>query len=198
MEVTDIDEIDWTKLIEEKTEVGGFRKTTSDRFYASQLIFCRQKKRFSDDGLEPVEVKDNSWRGRQIGTLIHSGMENILLKEGYKIEQKKTKKIGDYTISGRVDAINDEHIVEIKYKSWYKGVSTWEAVQLGVYLNLFDRPFGYLVYISQGTITSHKHTHPIPDETILGYIRSTASPVFDWECKYCGYKGICSIARRIL
>ena len=121
-------------------------------------------------------------------------MEDLLLKRGYKVEQKARKWIGDYIISGRADAINDDHVVEIKYKGWYKQVSTWEATQLGVYMNLFDRKVGYLVYISPNAITWHKHTLPLDDEVILGHIRNYASPRFDWECRNCGYNSICPLS----
>jgi len=197
MEVTDIGEIDWKKLIEEETGVGGFRKSQSNVFYASQILFCRRKKRYSDDGIPPVERFDDSWRARQIGILVHKGMEDVLLRRGYKVEQKARKQIGEYIVSGRADAINDKHVVEIKYKgsNRYTKVSTWDATQLGVYMNLFDRKVGYLVYISENEITWHRHTLPLEDEVILGYIKNYGSPRFVWECKNCGYVDRCPLWR---
>ena len=88
------------------------------------------------------------------GTVKHKILEEFLIKDGWQIEVKKEFPYEDIVFVGKVDAINDKEILEIKTSDKIIPVGKdWQKLQLKVYLTMFERESGYLV---QPVYTSEK------------------------------------------
>lgn len=80
------------------------------------------------------------------GTVKHKILEEFLIKDGWQIEIKKEFPYEDIVFVGKVDAINDKEILEIKTSDKIIPVGKdWQKLQLKVYLTMFERESGCLV-----------------------------------------------------
>ena len=80
------------------------------------------------------------------GTVKHKILEEFLIKDGWQIEIKKEYPYEDIVFVGKVDAINDKEILEIKTSDKIIPVAKdWQKLQLKVYLTMFERESGHLV-----------------------------------------------------
>jgi len=80
------------------------------------------------------------------GTVKHKILEEFLIENGWQIEIKKEFPYEDIVFVGKVDAINDKEILEIKTSDKIIPVGKdWQKLQLKVYLTMFERESGCLV-----------------------------------------------------
>ena len=80
------------------------------------------------------------------GTVKHKILEEFLIKDGWQIEIKKEFPYEDIVFVGKVDAINNKEILEIKTSDKIIPVGKdWQKLQLKVYLTMFERESGCLV-----------------------------------------------------
>ncbi len=161
-------------------------------FWAGDLLMCRRKRRFRIDKVDVPFKVDASTYGRIIGTLIHKGLEEYLKEDGWKTEIKKRKTFGDYVVSAKADAVKGDEIIEIKYQRYFKGMVANHLLQLGIYLNLFEKKKGTLFYIAANDVTDFTTYGKVTNDNIMWLIENGLSPFADWECRFCEYRNFCS------
>ncbi|ABN70290.1 CRISPR-associated exonuclease, Cas4 family [Staphylothermus marinus F1] len=135
-----------------------------------------------------------------LGDLVHSGLESILEKRGFKteypVERKYKIKGKEYVLKGRVDAYNEEKgvVVEIKTSRSTQNLPREHHVyQLQVYLNILNANSGILIYITPDRLLEfYIRKEKIDVESLIKMIiEDRVHPKWDWECKYCYFHKIC-------
>ena len=161
-------------------------------FWAGDLLMCRRKRKFRLDKTEVPFKVDPSTYGRILGTLVHKGLEEFLKEDGWTAEIKKRKTFGDYIVSAKADGVKGDEIIEIKYQRYFKGALPNHLLQLGIYLNVFEKKRGVLFYVSPNDIADFYTASKVTDDNIMWLIKNGLSPFADFECKYCDYRKFCS------
>jgi len=88
------------------------------------------------------------------GIKVHEKIETLLKEMGYETEVKKEMKWKDFVIVGKVDAINEKEIIEIKTSEGILGTAKkWHEHQVKMYLTMFEKERGI---IAQPMKTSKK------------------------------------------
>ena len=122
----------------------------NDVIHVSEAIQCLRKswysRKFGDRELKFLDDRKKVILG--LGLSTHLVLENVLREMGYEVEKEVSKKIGDITLTGTVDAINSEHVLELKTINRIPDNPLQHHVlQLNTYLGLTDLKKGYIVYI---------------------------------------------------
>lgn len=121
------------------------------------------------------------------GTLVHEAYSLRLKENGYEVNKLVYKVFGDVLLIGRVDAINDEEVVEIKTG---KNPNLLWMLQLGIYMNLARRDTGRLVMIFDD-VREYRLDEPLSDDAIVALIKDERRPKWRWECQKCRRKSSC-------
>jgi len=136
---------------------------------------------------EIIRCPDFEFGRFRMGELVHEAYCSRLKKNGYEVEKDVYKIYSDYILLGRVDAINDEEVVEIKTG---KKPQLVYLIQLGIYMNMCDRDRGRLVMIASN-INEFSLEEPLSDQAILALIKDERRPKWGWECKKCRKRSSC-------
>ena len=87
------------------------------------------------------------------GEYLHNLLQQVLKRLGYVTEFGVAKNLGDFKLTGRVDAVWQDdfpHIIEIKTVSQLpKEPYATHIKQLRVYMSILEVPCGYLVYLDR-------------------------------------------------
>lgn len=136
---------------------------------------------------EIIRCPDFEFGRFRMGELVHEAYCSRLKKNGYEVEKDVYKVYGDYLLLGRVDAINEEEVVEIKTG---KNPQVIWLMQLGIYMNMCERERGRLVMIASN-IKEFPLYEPLSDQAILALIKNERRPKWGWECKKCRKRSSC-------
>jgi len=167
-----------------------YREREENVIWVSELVQCKQKAEFTKefyilDVIEPRFV---------LGDFVHVGMQKFL-EEIFlaRIEEEFRKELEKYVISGRVDAIVNDTVIEIKYCSDLYENQPYEhhIQQLKLYLWLTEKEKGKLIYISPKRIVEFDVEGKPSDDEVLMLIDTWKSPRYEWECSYCPFSSIC-------
>jgi len=181
--------IDW---LYEKTGVMKSYGREDREYNVTDLFICRKKKMFRDAGYKQVITVDNALRGRVIGQLVHKGMSVLLEEDGWDTGMRLEKKVGDYLIIGKPDAVKDGVVLEIKFQRYFKEVGDVHILQTGVYLNMLGLKRGIILYVAPNAFEEVYIDREVSDDDILWFIEHPVSPFSKWECEYCGYRVYCN------
>jgi hypothetical protein len=139
-------------------------------YHISSLGYCPRSIFF--DKVAPTEESEDTKSVFLIGNIFHEWIQNNLL-EGYKFEVEIEKKIESVVLRGRIDAINDEEIVELKTTnslSYQRRPKEEHIVQINTYMGLTGIYKGKLVYIQKNDFDNKtfelKFNKSLFDETI--------------------------------
>lgn len=163
--------------------------------YVTDLVSCSHKRRMR---LEYPELTLKFEPQLVLGDLLHEGLERILEEQGYR---REVEVVAEYevlgtrvTLKGRVDAVGDDAVVEIKTgRSGQSLPHDHHILQLQVYLNLLGMDRGILVYITPDRMAEYEvDRDPIDikmlvEETLL----DVKHPRWHWECRYCVFSKMC-------
>lgn len=175
-------------------------------FHASE---CGKCPRFIYlDKTDSAKPKPLTQRSFLVGRMFHDFIEKNILKD-YKLEQQIQGKIGDITIVGRVDALNDKEIIELKTTSgmgYITKPSKEYIIQLNIYMHFTGIHEGRIVYINKNNMNTLeflvKYNKELFEHTInkLRFIhqklKEKVNPmVIDPEitpyCYNCRYRSLC-------
>ena len=173
-------------------------------FYVTDLVRCPLKMVY--ELKYPELVLQQIYNPSTIlGDVVHKGIEQILIEakdlkllDGrVEIEVEGSKKVDDYVVKGRIDAIiyrdNGQRIgVEIKYARSDLGLPLQHHVmQVKIYNWLFDLNETILIYLTPDRITEYRVNERVDEYEILGLITSRQAPRWSWECSYCVFSVLC-------
>jgi len=177
--------------------------------YVTDLVSCSHKRELRKTFLElyfrfePAMI---------LGELLHRGLEEMLEEEGFKREQEfqlpivldispTSTKEQEFIIKGRVDAIKDKTIVEIKTARGIRGIPhPHHLLQLQIYLNLLGGETGILIYVTPSKILEFEvpreevDVKSLAEETVL----DMRHPRWSWECNLCPFSKICPYSLEIM
>jgi len=161
--------------------------------WVSELVACKEKFLFTR-----IYPEVFTFEPRMIlEQIVHKGVQEFLRDNfDYNVEVEATKVVDKYLINGRIDALNDEEVVEIKYVQDIFQNEPYEhhVMQTGLYMWLTDRERGTIVYISPKRMIEFEVQGKLSDDDVLMLIDTWASPRFPWECSYCYFNCICNKA----
>ncbi len=173
-------------------------------FYVTDLVRCPLKMEY--ELKYPELVLQQIYNPSTIlGDAVHKGIEQILVEAkdlklldgSVEIEVEGSKKVDDYVVKGRIDAIiyrdNEQRIgVEIKYARSDLGLPLQHHVmQVKIYNWLFDLNETILIYLTPDRITEYRVNERVDEYEILGLITSRQAPRWGWECSYCVFSVLC-------
>jgi len=179
-------------LIETKEH---YEKREDYEIWISEIVACKYKsflnKIYYEHGfIEPRLI---------LATLIHKGFQEWLRQQyGAETEVDFQKELNNYRIKGRVDAIANGAVIEIKYASDIRGNEPYEhhILQLRLYLWLTEYEEGRLIYITPNRLIEFKITEKMTDDEVLMMLDTWQSPEWSWECDYCRFYSICNLGKR--
>ncbi|WP_016730836.1 CRISPR-associated protein Cas4 [Saccharolobus islandicus] len=175
-------------------------KKDSNTIYVTDLLYCPLKPRLREQFKELTYAETYNPSTLQ-GSLIHESVERILAEElNAEVEVPVTKELtidGEvYKLVGRIDAIKDNVIIEIKTSKTDVGIPREEHVlQLMIYITMLKAQYGILLYITPDRVTEFHVDYGMSDDKLIefvqDYIYTRRIPRHDWECKYCVYAKVC-------
>jgi len=134
-----------------------------------------------------------------LGKLAHMGfyeyLKSIYGPDNVRTEVEVEKKVGDYLLKGRIDAVvNGNLIIELKTG---RDIPTNEpsehhVVQVKAYLWMVGLEKAKLIYLTRAQWREFVIEEPYNEDEIVALIDADTSPKWDWECNYCQYNSICS------
>ncbi|RLE49014.1 MAG: hypothetical protein DRJ18_00615 [Candidatus Methanomethylicota archaeon] len=165
-----------------------------NEWYVTELTRCRQWVLFSRFYGPSKLMKP----ALMLGELAHMGLQ-MFLAEGYgESEVEANKQVGDYVVKGRCDAIVDGVVYELKTcRAVPQSPLPHHVLQLRLYLWLFERQQGVLLYVAPDGVVSYNVECPLDDQQVLELIEMPESPRWpEWECSYCEFSQYCGRAVR--
>ena len=116
------------------------------------------------DFLNAYRMWQGKWKHQQVQSLMPE----------YEQEIKVVKEVGNLTIVGMADLINDEEVIEIKTsEKLHTKAKAWHTHQLKLYLTLFERPTGRVmqpVKTEDGLILKELGTYKRSDSWFEGQV----------------------------
>nr|WP_234097619.1 CRISPR-associated protein Cas4 [Sulfolobus islandicus] len=188
------------ELFKEKISEAKQHQRNEGEVYVTDLVRCPLKAKYE---LLYPELKDAEAYTPSfiLGDLVHKGLEEFL-KEKFnaelEVEGAKQLQIDGKTITlkGRADALTNDYVIEIKSSRADRGLPhEHHILQLRLYLWLFNKSKGVLVYITPDRITEYEINNP-PDEAevlelVEDFMKAKNAPKFKWECGYCTFSVLC-------
>jgi len=160
-------------------------------FHATDLCRCPLKRIYE---LQFPELARPFAPQLVTGQIVHLGLQHLLREREFKIEVEKSRRIGEYTIIGRIDALNerDRLGVEIKFSRDDKYLPyEHHVLQVKIYNWLFDLDKTILVYVTPERITEFEVHEALRENQVESLILDEKTPKYDWECRYCEFSVIC-------
>ena len=170
--------------------------TNSNKIFVKDLCYCKRKAELRKK-YRSIEVEVLKKPVVQFGIMIHMALENIFKDYNFEVEVKNEKQVGDYVISGRIDALvvtkDGKHGIEIKSSSH---INDAIKMQAKIYNWLFDLNSTIVLLVNEKKIIGVNIYQKYKDETILKMIRNWKSPMWSYECKNCEYLMVCDIIKQ--
>ena len=158
--------------------------------FVSELVLCKQRSLFN----KQFKMLYQPQNATIIGRLIHSGLEAFLqVYFNAQVEVEVSREICGYVVKGRVDALTEDEVIEIKSGLDHKGSEPLEhhRQQVRLYMWLTGKPRGRIVYVTYGHLSEYEVNDPASDDEVMYMIDNWLSPRYDWECEYCQWRSIC-------
>jgi len=169
--------------------------TNPSIIYVTDLVSCSQKREFR---LKYPELTFKFEPSHILGSMVHLGLEEVLKEEGYDVEVEFEKDVTidsrKIKVKGRVDAINENYIIEIKTARSDLGLPhEHHLMQLQIYLNAFNRKAGILIYITPDRLAEYYvERKPLDLESLIAEVMyNSVHPRWNWECRYCPFAKMC-------
>jgi len=180
--------------VEIKERLEHMQKRDKNEIWVSELIQCKQKAKFTQEFPEIMTIEPRLI----LGKIVHQGLQKFL-EEKFEadIEVECSKEIEEYIIKGRIDALTESRVIEIKYAQDVVGGKPYDhhIEQVKLYMWLTGRMEGILIYITPKRLLEFTIQTPATDDQVLWLIDNWRSPRYDWECKYCSFAVICPYAK---
>jgi len=167
--------------------------------YVTDLVECPLKRHFEEVYPE-VAGADFFNPATLVGDIVHKGVASIL--SGFldaKFEVEGEMVFDGVRIRGRADMLLEDRVVDFKFvKGSYNIPHPHHILQVRVYLRMFGKPNGSLLYIAPDRITEIDETvepnlaKPISDEELREMLQQRNTPLWsEWECSYCPWVNAC-------
>jgi len=169
----------------------------SDRnvIFVSELVRCHHQTIFARAFTEFFSISPSAVLGR----FAHIGFQEWLKgrTKNLRVEVELSKVIEGFEVVGRVDAMDDEYIYELKTGLDHKGDKPNDVhlMQVKLYMWLADYQKAKIIYVTHGRFCEYEVTGAYTDIDVLRLIKNWESPRFKWECSYCMYSSICPYRR---
>jgi len=161
------------------------------KVHVSLLIRCRRYREL----MARHDILFNPSPSMMLGEIVHEGVKSFSITEkleGYEVMEER--KINGKTIVGIADILYENEVVEIKFTRAHRDNRPLEhhLMQLRLYMWLFNRPRGRLVYVTPDRLCEYEIDNPMSDDEVIMLLEDESSPKWpEWECSYCDYSGLC-------
>lgn len=138
-----------------------------------------------------------------LGDLVHKGLESLMVAHGFQPEVEISRTVYvdgvEYQLRGRVDLLDSTRgiVVEVKSSKTHMGLPREHHLyQLNIYLNMLNYDKGILLYITPSKIAEYEvsRTQISIDNLVKEVVEDARKPRFQWECKMCPFRKICTHA----
>jgi len=166
------------------------KKKKENEIWVSELCQCKAKSEFRRD----LWFMETDAPSLILGELIHRGLQGFLVSTfGTAIEVEVGKEFNGKVIKGRIDALTEFEVIEIKYMRASKSELPLphHVMQVQLYMWMMERERGRIIYVTPDGIFEISQSLKINDNTVKMYLEQWRSPKWDWECSYCAYSRFC-------
>lgn len=178
-----------------------------NEIFVTDLIYCPLKYRYQKvykelvlgTAFSPVTL---------YGEIIHHGLEKFLVmlfgEDNIRIEVEYARNMyvdnNIYIIKGRIDAIIEDCVIEIKSSNSDKNIPHEHHItQTRIYLWISNLDRALLIYITPSRIAEYEVKGAVSNGELTDLIRSIIvgqpAPRYSWECRYCIYAILCPFKR---
>jgi CRISPR-associated exonuclease Cas4 len=136
-----------------------------------------------------------------LGDIVHRGVYSILGELGVPatFEVEGEMEFQGLRIRGRADILTEDRVIDIKTaRSDYGIPHTHHLLQVRIYMRMFNRPKGSILYITKDRIAEISEAEeaslskPVADEELRMILDSQKVPMYEeFECDYCPYSRAC-------
>ncbi|MEM1619273.1 MAG: CRISPR-associated protein Cas4 [Fervidicoccaceae archaeon] len=164
--------------------------------YVVELAGCPKKREFR------VRFPELTFRFDPqliLGDVAHAGLEHLLSSVGFEVEKEVSERVEVdgrvYVVKGRVDAMSEDRIVEIKTgRPGQRLPQEHHVLQLKIYMALTGSRRGTLIYVTGDRLVEFEveaESRLALGELVLEHLRADKVPKWDWECRYCAFSRLC-------
>jgi len=101
-----------------------------------------------------------------LGSELHNLLQDVLREEGWETEVRVALDLGGFRLVGRVDAVKDGIVLELKTSNGLHDPYRSHILQLQAYLTILHARVGYLIYIDRASGRPRVHK-VVPSKTTL-------------------------------
>jgi len=172
--------------------------------YVTDLLECPLKRQYEE--MFPEVAKAGFFNPvTLVGDIIHKGIQAIFdgaLDAKFEVDGEIV--LNSAKIRGRADMLMEDRVVDFKFvRSTYRIPHLHHLLQVRLYMRMFNKPKGSLLYVATDRITEIDETvepclaKPMTDEEIVMLLTQKNAPMWaEWECSVCQFSPCCSKARR--
>jgi len=193
-------------LKEQEDNEEEFLNKENNNFHCSEAGRCLRFAFF--ERTNPLPNSDETKRIFMLGHIFHSFLQQNILKD-YIIEHKFKMELPEFTISGMIDAHNDNEIIEIKTSSnlyYIQSPKEENIAQANLYLHYTNLPEARIIYLGKNDLQVKefkiKYNKKLYNQTIQDFeylhekIKNKADPLeikpkISVECYRCKYYNRC-------
>jgi CRISPR-associated exonuclease Cas4 len=168
--------------------------------YVTDLLECGLKRRFEETFPE-VARADYFNPATLLGDVVHAGVRELLQgMPDAQFEVEGEMEFGGLKIKGRADMLLPDRVVDFKFvRSSYRVPHNHHVLQVRIYMRMFSKPKGSLLYLATDRITEIDEDIepslgiPITDEELKTLLSRRDAPMWpEWECEYgCPWTSVC-------
>ena len=168
--------------------------------YVTDLLECPLKRRYEE--IFPEVAKSDFFNpATLVGDIVHKGVQAVLQSFfGARFEVEGEMVFDGVRIRGRADMLLDDRVVDFKFvRSTYRIPHAHHLLQVRVYMRMFGKPKGSLLYIATDRVAEIDEddepslAKPITDEELKMLLSGRSTPMHEqWECNYCVWSNVCS------
>lgn len=166
------------------------------------LIYCREKyfierRLFRENPKLLKKIMKEKFQVPKvfIGAIFHKGLEHYT-GPIYTFIKTVSDMDKTYIISGRPDYVDFENKVVYEFKFAFSNEHEHYIKQLYLYMWLTGFSKGILIYFNRSGYGVKQYEKDVDDYYALKIIYEWKSPLYEWECRLCPFKGICDVYKR--
>ncbi len=182
------------------------RVVDDDTVHVGEVVGCLRKafysRRYGDRDLRHLTPSKRVVLS--LGMSAHLVLEEVLREAGYRTEEQVIKEFNGFKLAGTPDAVNGEHVLEIKTVSKIPDEPyPHHVMQLNTYLGMLGYSTGYIIYINrrdgQVSVVPHNFNEVMYREVVRRaealhkHLKDGTLPEAEpsYLCNYCEWRWRC-------
>ena len=130
----------------------------------------------------------------QIGEALHTFVESLPTID--RAQQIVERRVNRHLVVGRPDITTEDAVYDLKFRRrLYRRALDHDVLTAGIYAWLTRKPHGHIIYLNPSEFREWV-VDPVTTEDVLYLVEHPKSPRWDWECRLCPFKRVCTVRVR--